>query len=139
MCRPSCCNNSSPGSGGTGLTVIAIILATAIVAAKIGPAIAETGRIVLDVIRIAAIATGSVVVLAATIWLTVRVARRFIHLRLSQRSVPGLQATYRADFVPVSQQSCLACGDKGHVIRVIGTSVFVVRPCPECQPAQLAR
>lgn len=139
MCRPSCCNNSSYGSGGTGLAVIAILLAAAFVAAKVGSAIAEIGRIVLDVIRIAAIATGSVLVLAATIWLTVALARRFIHQRSSQRSVPGIHATHKANVVPVGEQSCLACGDKGHVVRVIGTSVLVIRPCPECQPAQLAR
>ncbi len=139
MCRPSCCNNSSHGSGGTGLAVVAIVLAVALVAARIGPAIAETGRIALDVIRIAALGIGSAVVLAAVIWLAVRHARRPIRRRPTQQLARRMPGTYVTGFVPASEQSCLACGDKGRIVQEIGSSAFLVRPCPDCRPAQLAR
>ena len=82
MCRPSCCTSSSRNSGGTGLAVIAILIAAAIVAAKIGPAIAEIGRVVARC-RSASpcITAGSALVLAAAIWLAVRLCRRYSHLR----------------------------------------------------------
>jgi hypothetical protein len=138
MCRPSCCNNSSHGSGGTGLAIIAILLAAGLVITKIGPAIAEIGHIILNIVRIAALGTGSAVVLAAIIWLAVRHARRPIRQHSSQQLARDISATYAAGFTPVCEQSCLSCGDRGHVIRVIGNGVFLARPCPDCRPAQLA-
>jgi hypothetical protein len=138
MCRPSCCNNSSHGSGGTGLAIIAILLAAGLVITKIGPAIGEIGRIVLDMVRIAALGTGSAVVLAAIVWLAVRRAGRSIRQRSSQQLAKDISAMCVAGLTPASEQSCLTCGDRGHVIRVIGNGVFLARPCPDCQPAQLA-
>jgi len=139
MCRPSCCTSSSRNSGGTGLAVIATLIAAAIVAAKIGPALAEIGRVALDVVRIAMLTAGSALVLAAAIWLAVRLSRRYSRLRLVERQAARIPVADTTGFVPVSEQSCLACGDKGTVIRVIGTSGVLVRPCPECQPARLMR
>jgi hypothetical protein len=136
MCRPSCCTSSSRNSGGTGLAVIAILIAAAIVAAKIGPTLAEIGRVALDVAGIAALTAVSVLVLAAAIWLAIRLTRRYRHRRV-QRQAARIPAAHTTGFVPVSEQSCLACGARGQVVRIIGTSAVQVRPCPECQPTRL--
>ena len=63
MCRPSCCDNS--GGQGAGIAAVAIILGAALIAAKIGPIVAQIAYIALEVIRIAVLTTGLVLALAA--------------------------------------------------------------------------
>ncbi len=134
MCKPSCCNNSD--AGGAGLAAVVVLIVAVFLAVKVAPAIVEIGRVILDVIRIAAVSLASAVVLAAIAWLVVRLAQCVISKR--RQLSKGTSAVRSPAFVPISEQTCLACGDKGRVVRVFGNGAVAARPCPECQPAQLA-
>src|SRR5690242_7847165 len=73
MCRPSCCNNS--GGQGTGIAAVAFLIGAALVAAKTGPIVARISNVVLDVIRLVALTTGLVVVLAVLTWAAIVITR----------------------------------------------------------------
>jgi hypothetical protein len=138
MCKPSCCT-SSRDSGGTGIAAIAVLLVVVFIAFKIGPVVAEIGRIILDVIRIAAITLASAIVLAAMIWLTVRIARLRSRHRTSPIQVHQVPTVIAGNSPPdIASANCLACGGDGHVLRASRNGSFQVRACPECQPARLA-
>lgn len=139
MCKPSCCNPKK-NSDSAAVTVIVLIVAAAIVAVKIGPFLAEAGRILAGIL-LAALAAASVAALAAVVWAVMRLTRR---ARRQQHANPVIARPVAARltgreraFIPVSEQACLACGDKGHVVRVFGNGTLMVRPCPECQPDRI--
>lgn len=136
MCKPSCCNQSSSGSTGA----IAVIIIAIIIIGTIGPAIAAAFRVIAEIVEAAAIGIGAGIILAVAIWIAVAVQRA----RSRRQPAPiHLTARYepaRTPLVPVSQQSCLTCGDRGSIVRVIGNSrALAIRPCSDCQPHQLAR
>lgn len=135
MCKPSCCNNSPEGAGGTAIAVLAIAIIAVIISSKAGPAISAFGRVLMDVVKVASIATGAAVIAAVIIWAVLWYARD----RPQPKQARHAPATRLEHYVPVSEQSCLACGDKGTIVRVLGDRALLVRPCPECQPAQQAR
>lgn len=138
MCKPSCCKKKSSDSAA--LTVILLIVAVAIVAVKIGPFLAEAGRILADILLVA-FSAASVAVLTGVIWTVIRLTRRVSRQQHAQpvitRPVAARLVERETAFIPVSEQACLACGDKGHVVRVFGNGTLMVRPCPECQPDRI--
>jgi len=135
MCKPSCCNPKKNSDSGV-LAVVVLIVAAVVLAVKIAPFVVEAGRILATILEITLLATGSAAALAALIWAVIRL-RGSQHRR--QQPVIARQTERQCLFVPVSEQACLACGDKGHVIRVFGDGSVLARPCPECQPDQVVR
>ena len=135
MCKPPCCNPKK-GSDGGALAVV-LIVAAVVLAAKIAPAVIEAGRILATVLEITLLAAGSAAALAVLVWAGLRI-RRISHCR-RWRPVIARQPEQRPMFVPVSEQACLACGEKGQVIRLFGDGSVLARPCPECQPDRIVR
>jgi len=137
MCKPSCCNQSSSGSTGA----IAVIIIALIIIGTIGPAVAAAAvHVIAEILEAVAIGIGSGIILAAAIWIAIAVQRA-----RSRRQPAPIRLTARyepasAPLVPVNQQSCLTCGDRRQIVRVIGNSrALVIRPCSDCQPSELAR
>jgi hypothetical protein len=138
MCRPSCCRNDS--GPGPGIAAAAILMFAAFMVAKLGPIVAHLIRIALEVIRLAALATGLAVVLAVLTWTAIHLIRwqqrRRTALAPSQARVfvmPERQQTESAE-----QQDCLACGGTGTVLRAIGSGRDQPGACPVCEPARQA-
>ena len=136
MCRPSCCDNSR--GQGTGIAAVAIILGAGFIVAKIGPIVARIIHIALEVIRIAALTAGAVLVLAVLAWLAVMIVRwRLRHHGAQQQAI--LQPVHAWQDVPAGNRSaCLACGGSGKVLKAIGGSRYQPGACPVCEPAQWA-
>jgi hypothetical protein len=136
MCKPSCCNQRSSSSTGA----IAVIIIALIIIATIGPAAAAAVRVIAEILEAVAIGIGSGIILAVAIWIAIAVQRA-----RSRRQPAPIRLTARyepasAPLVPVNQQSCLTCGDRRQIVRVIGNSrALVIRPCSDCQPSELAR
>ena len=126
MCKPSCCNKH--GSSGTGFAAIAVVIAGRHRSAvKIGPVVAGIGHIVVESSASPRSASASAVVLAASPGSpSGRRAGSCTVTPAHRGSQPGCPpCTERASpLVPVSEQSCLACGDNGTVVRVIGNSAL---------------
>jgi hypothetical protein len=138
MCRPSCCRNDS--GPGPGIAAVAILMFAAFMVAKIGPIVAHLIHIVLEVIRLAALATGLVVALAALTWTAIHL------IRWQHRRRTELVASPAREFVMperrqarrTNQPSCLACGGTGTVLRAIGSGGYRPGACPVCEPARQA-
>jgi hypothetical protein len=140
MCRPSCCDNS--GGQGAGIAAVAIIIGAALIAAKIGPIVAQIAHIALEVIRIAALTTGLVLALAVITWAAIVITRWQL-----RRTVPaaGQTQVIAAPAIRVSASrasrpaDCLACGG-GKVLRAIDSDGSRYQPgaCPVCEPAEWA-
>ena len=120
MCRPSCCNK--PGDQGTGIAAVAVLLIGAALAAKIGPTVARSCRIVLERDPPRRRSRRSVVVVAAFAWLA-----RDPHWQLptgSAAAADRVGPTPASAFIRISEPGCLACGDTGTVLRAIGTAAI---------------
>ena len=139
MCRPSCCNNS--GGQGTGIAAVAFLIGAALVAAKIGPSVAHISNVVLDVIRLVALTTGLVVVLAVLTWAAIMITRWQLRRRAlaaaRTRVVTMPTAGFAADHVS-GLADCLACGGTGTVLRAITGGRYRPGECPVCVPVQRA-
>jgi hypothetical protein len=139
MCRPSCCNNS--GGQGTGIAAVAFLIGAALVAAKIGPAVAHISNVVLDVIRLVALTTGLVVVLAVLTWAAIVITRWQLRRRAlaaaRTRVVTMPTVGSAADHVS-GLADCLACGGTGTVLRAITGGRYQPGECPVCVPVQRA-
>jgi hypothetical protein len=141
MCRPSNCNTSARTADAVGLVVM-VVIGLAVIGVVL-PVVTAVAHVFVEVIKLAAVGIASGAMLAAITWLAVHIVRAGAisrpasQIRLTARQDP---AHLTSAPVPVSEQSCLTCGDKGRIIRAIGNGSSVqVRPCPECQPAQLTR
>ena len=137
MCRPSCCNNS--GGQGAGIAAVAIIVGAALIVAKIGPIVAQIVHIALEVIRIAALAAGAVLAVAAAAWLAVMTVRWWLRHRSAQRqAIPhSVNATVWQNVPAGDQPECLACGGSGQVLKAIGGR-YQPGACPVCAPVAWA-
>jgi hypothetical protein len=138
MCRPSCCKQSNEGAG---IAAVAVIAAGAVVAVKIGPAVAKIMHLVIEVLTIIMLTAASVLAAIVLAWLTVyivrwRLRRRTAHPQRTLRPVPTAASDHigQADTEP----GCLACGDTGTVLRAIGGSRYRADRCPVCEPVTRA-
>jgi hypothetical protein len=135
MCRPPCCRQSS--NEGAGIAAIAVIGATAVAYAKIGPELARIWHLAVEAVIIftlgcAAAAAGIVITWATAHHIRTRRTPRqavLVPVRPDARS-----SISRADHQP----ECLACGDTGTVLRAIGNSSYQHESCPACQPVHRA-
>jgi hypothetical protein len=138
MCRPSCCNNT--GGQETGIAAVALVIGAALVAAKIGPFVAKTIHVALEVIRFAALTTGMVVALAVFTWAAIAMTRW--QLRRKTLAVNPIQVTVTrpcAQTGPANRPDCLACGGTGRVLRAISSSGrYLPGECPVCEPVRRA-
>src|SRR5690242_5390787 len=128
MCRPPCCDKS--GGQGAGIAAVALIIGAALVAAKIGPIVANTVHVVLEVIRLAALTTGLVLALAVLTWAAIAVARwqfRRKALTVTRTRVVVMRPWEQTE--PADRQDCLACGGTGTVLRAISGSQYQPREC----------
>ena len=135
MCRPPCCNHN--GSQDAGIAAVALIIGTALVAAKIGPIVADIIHIVLDVIRLVALTTGLVAALALVTWAAIAITRwqlRCRALTAARTEVVTMPANrFSADQVS-GPAGCLACGGTGPVLRAISSGRYQPGLCPVCEP-----
>jgi hypothetical protein len=137
MCRPSCCDNSR--GQGTGIAAVAVIVGAALIAAKIGPIVAEIIRVALEVLRIAALTAGAVLALAVLTWLTMTIARWWLRHRSAQQRKAFAPVVAREPFQPAGNRiGCLACGDTGKVLRLTDGSHYQPDSCPVCEPVRWA-
>jgi hypothetical protein len=138
MCKPSRNYSSSARTADAVGLVAAVVIALAVIG-TVGPLILAISHAVVDVAKLAAIGIGSGAMLAGVIWITVQILRACAVSRPARR----IQLNARqepARLTPVSEQSCLTCGDTGRIVRIVGNSEAIqVRPCRDCQPAQLTR
>jgi hypothetical protein len=139
MCRRSCCDKS--GGQGAGVAAVVLIIGAALVAAKIGPAVARLFHIVLDVIRVVALTTGMVVVFAVLAGAAITITR----LQLRRKAIVANQTPVSASpdirvSAPRSGRpaDCVACGDTGMVLRAISDGRYQPSECPVCEPARQA-
>ena len=139
MCRPSCCNNT--GGQGPGIAAVALIIGSALVAAKIGPIVAKIVHVAVEVIRLAALTTGLVLALAVLTWAATTITRWHLHrkaLTANQTRVVTMP-TIRVSAPRTSRPAdCLACGDTGRVLRAISDGRYQPTECPVCEPARRA-
>ena len=139
MCRPSCCNNN--GGQGAGIAAVALIMLAALFAAKTGPIVAHIIHVVLDVIRLAALTTGLVLVLAAVAWAAIVITRWQLRrgaLAAARTRVVAMPAIrFPADQVS-GPADCLACGGTGTVLRAISSGRYQPGECPVCEPVTRA-
>lgn len=140
MCRPSCCNNK--GGQGSGIAAVALIMLTALVAAKIGPVVARIIHVVLDVMRLVALTTGLVLALAAVTWAAIVISRwQFRRRALAAartRVVARPAIRFPADHAS-GPADCLACGGTGTVLRAISSGRYQPVECPVCERVNRAR
>lgn len=136
MCRPSCCK---PRSQGTGVTAVAVLIGAGIAVHKIGHTLAQIGHEVINILLLAALATGAAATLALTVWVSAALIRWRLHCKAQSSRTQPVTRTRRPRLHPVrGSQPCLACGGAGEVLRANDGAGFEPRPCPECQPARLA-
>jgi hypothetical protein len=114
----------------------------ALIAAKTGPIVAHIIHVVLDVIRLAALTTGLVLVLAAVTWAAIVITRwqlRRRALAAARSRVAAMPATR----LPADQVSgpadCLGCGGTGTVLRAISGGRYQPGECPVCDPVKRVR
>jgi hypothetical protein len=135
MCRPPCCNNT--GSQDPGIAAVAVIMVAALAAAKIGPVVARIVHTVAEVIRLVALTTGVVVVLAAVTWAAIAITRwqrrRRALMAARTRVVTMAPVRFPADQVS-GPAGCLACGGTGTVLRAISSGRYQPGECPVCEP-----
>lgn len=138
MCRPPCCNKN--GGQGAGIAAVALIMLAALIAAKIGPVVAEVIHIALEVLQLTALMIGTAIAVTAVIWAVIKVTRwqlqRRTEIAASQARVFAMPK--RQQTASSAQSGCLACGGTGTVLRAIGASGWQPRQCPVCVPAQRA-
>jgi hypothetical protein len=135
MCRPPCCNNN--GSQDAGIAAVALLIGAALVAAKIGPIVAKIVHVALEVIRLAALTTGLVVVVVVVTWAAIVITR----WQLRGRALTAARTrvvTTPANRFPADQVSgpadCLACGGTGTVLRAISSGRYQPGQRPVCEP-----
>jgi hypothetical protein len=138
MCRPPCCNNT--GGQGSGIAAVALIMLTALVAAKIGPVVARMLHTVAEVIRLVALTTSVVVALAVITSAAIAMTRWQLHRRaLAAARTPVI--TMPASRFPADHSNsadCLACGGTGTVLRAIDRGRYQPGECPVCEPVTRA-
>src|SRR5262249_31938476 len=139
MCRPPRCNDS--GGQGSGIAAVALFIGAALVAAKIGPIVARVLHILVEVIRLVALTTGVLVVLAAVTCAAIAITRwnlRGRALAAARTRVVTMPAIrFSADHVS-SSADCLACGGTGTVLRAIDRGRYQLGKCPVCEPVTRA-
>lgn len=138
MCRPSCCDKK--GGQGAGVATVAVVIAAALIVAKLGPIVAAIVHIVVEVLRVAALTTGMVLALVVITWAAI-VIGRWQHQRktLSDRTRLAASATIRPSVHQDSRRAdCLACGNTGMVLRAISGGRYQPQDCPVCEPARRA-
>jgi hypothetical protein len=139
MCRPPCCNQG--GDQKTGIAAVALIMLAALIAAKAGPIVARVIGIVLEVIRLVALTTGLVVVLAAVTWAAITITRWQLRRKTLAANATPMVAAFTIR-VPSSQPAhsadCLACGGTGTVLQAIGSGRYQPGECPVCEPIMRA-
>ena len=140
MCRPSCCDNKNGGQG-AGIAAVAIIIGAALVAAKLGPAVAGIIHTVVEVIRLVALTTGLVLALAVVAWAAIAFARWQLRRKalIAQRTPVIAPPTIRVAASRVGRPAdCLACGGSGKVLRAIESGRYRPSECPVCEPVERA-
>jgi hypothetical protein len=137
MCKPSCCDKS--GGQGTSIAAVAVIIGAALVAAKIGPIVADIIHTVVEVIRLIALTAGLVVALAVITWAVVVLTRWQLRRKELAANPTQMAVTRPWEHTgPTDRPECLACGGTGTVLRAIGSGWYQPRECPECEPARRA-
>jgi hypothetical protein len=137
MCRPSCCDKN--GGQETGIAAVAVIIAAALVAAKIGPIVADIIHTVVEVIRLLALTAGLVVALAVVTCAVVVLTRW--QLRRKELAANPIQVAVTRPWEhtgPADRPECLACGGTGTVLRAISGGWYQPGECPVCEPAHRA-
>ena len=139
MCRPPCCNQG--GSQGPGIAAVALIMLAALIAARIVRIADRIIHVVLDVIRLVALTTGLVLVLAAVAWAAIVITRWQLRRRALAAARTRVIAVPAIRF-PADQVSgpagCLACGGTGTVLRAISSGRYQPGECPVCEPVTRA-
>jgi hypothetical protein len=134
MCRPPCCNDS--GGQGAGIAAVALITGAALVAAKIGPFVANTVHVVLEVIRLVALTTGLVLALAVITWATIALTHwQLRHKALAVARTRAVTMRTWQQMGPADRPDCLACGGTGTVLRALSGGQYQPTGCPVCEPA----
>jgi hypothetical protein len=139
MCKPPCCNDN--GSQGAGIAAVAVIMVAALVAAKIGPAVARIVHTVAEVIRLVALTTGLVVALAAVTWAAITITGWQLRRKALAANATQMVTAYpiRVQLSqPTHSADCLACGGTGTVLRAIGSGRYQPGECPVCEPIKRA-
>ena len=140
MCRPSCCNNG--GGQGAGIAAAAILAVTvAIAAIKIGHVVARIIHIAMELFRIVALTTLTVLAATVAAWLAIRATRWWLRHRGAQRHTEFRFITTEAPqhIEPEGTMTdCLGCGGSRTVLRAIGGSQYRAVACPVCEPAEKA-
>ena len=138
MCRPSCCDKN--GGQGAGVAAVAIIIGAALIAAKVGPIVAGIVHTALEVLRIAALTTGLVLVLAVVTWAAIVITRWQLQRRKMLAANPTRVVVTRLweQAESADRRDCLACGGNGMVLRAIGGGRFQPGACPVCEPVRRA-
>jgi hypothetical protein len=136
MCRPPCCNNS--GGQGAGIAAVTVIIVAALVAAKIGPAVAKIVHGVLEVIRLAALTTGLVVALAMLTWAVIALTRWQLRRIALARTQTQMVTTPTTRIGASRPAGCLACGGTGMVLTLTRGDQYRPRDCPVCEPVKRA-
>jgi hypothetical protein len=137
MCRPSCCDKS--GGQRTGIAAVAVIIGAALVAARIGPIVADIIHTAVEVIRLIALVTGLLVALAVVTWAVIVLIRW--QLRRKALAVTRAQVVTmypREHTEPADRPDCLACGGTGTVLQAISGGHYQPSGCPVCEPARRA-
>lgn len=135
QCQPSCTNSGRD----LGFTIVLLLVLGAIISV-VGPVVAAISHVLADVIKLAVIGVGSGILLAAMAWVTAHVIRaRALNDRPPRIYLTAWHEPARTVRAPQAAQRCLACGGKGRILQTSHHGVFQLRPCPQCQPAQLAR
>jgi len=119
------------------VAAVAVLAAGAIVAVKIGPAVARILHLAVEVLTIIMLTAASALAAIVLTWATVRIVRWRARQQhpgqpVTLRPVPATASVSPAD----SQPGCLACGDTRTVLRAITGSRYQARPCPVCEPAR---
>jgi hypothetical protein len=137
MCRPSCCNNTR-GQGTTGIAAAAVI-GTAMIAVKTGPIMARFLHDTVEVLTIVTLTALTALALVMVACLIVRLVRWRLRQRATQQRARQISIPVTDEFaLAAGQAHCLACGGNGRVLQPARDGSYQFRPCPECQPAQLA-
>ena len=109
-----------------------LIMIAALIAAKIGPIVAEVIHTALEVIRLTALTIGAAAAVTAFTWMVIKITRWQLHRRTAiVASQPRMFAMpQRQQTGPAGQQGCLACGGTGTVLRAISADRWQPDPVP---------
>ena len=116
-------------------------MVAALVAAKIGPIVANIIHTVVEVIRLIVLTVGMVVALAAVTWAAIAITRWQLRRKALSANAAQMVTAFTIRVQPsqaTHSVDCLACGDTGTVLRAIGSLRYQPGECPVCESIKRA-